>query len=186
MQKRLFTVDEYYKMGELGFFEEQRTELIEGEIIIEESITPPEAVGIRLVSDVLRKLFDSGYVNSTRLPLRLSNFSEPDPKVFITKGEIRDFAKAHPTTAEIIVEVAQNNLDYFQKRKASLYGKYSIQDYWILNLKNKRLEVYRCPITDEMADYSFAYADISIFTKSDEISPLAKPAAKIKVADLLP
>lgn len=52
MKKRLFTVDEYYKMGELGFFEEQRTELIEGEIIIKDSLTPPEAVGIRLVGDV--------------------------------------------------------------------------------------------------------------------------------------
>ncbi len=185
-QKRLFTVDEYYKMGEIGFFDEQRTELIEGEIVVESSLTPFEAVGIRLVYDELQKVFTKDYAYSTRLPLRLSIFSEPDPCFYVTKGEIRDFNKAHPTTAEIIAEVSEINLDYFQNRKLSLYAKFLIQDYWVLNLKNRTLEVYRAPIADENAYYGFAFAEKLTFKEFDEVSPLAKPDVKIKVADLLP
>lgn len=117
--------------------------------------------------------------------MRLSIFSEPDPTNFVTKGEIRDFTNAHPAEAEIIVEVSQTNLDYFQNQKMSLYAKHHISDYWILNLRNRTLEVYRSPIEDD-AYYGFSFSEKLTFKESDEVSPFAKPDSKIKVADLLP
>ena len=66
----------------------------------------------------------------------------------------------------------------------NLYAENEIQEYWILNVKNRSLEVYRRPIRDE--GLGFIYTEIQIFTEKDSVSPLAAPAAKIKVADLLP
>jgi len=65
-----------------------------------------------------------------------------------------------------------------------LYAEKKISDYWVLNLKNRCLEIYRQPIKDKKL--GFVYTEIKILTEKDTVSPLAAPAAKIKVADLLP
>ena len=70
--------------------------------------------------------------------------------------------------------------------KASLYAKFGIEDYWILNLKNRTLEVYRQPIADENSFYGFNYGEKLTFDESGEVSPLVKTDASVKIADLLP
>ena len=77
-------------------------------------------------------------------------------------------------------------LRYDRTRKASLYAKNKIQDYWIVNVKDKRLEVYRRPIKDKSAFCGFSYAEIQILTEEDSVSPLAAANTKIKIADILP
>lgn len=186
MKIKKCSVEEYYQLAERGTFDNVRVELIEGEIVSKLSLTPPEATTISLTIDALRKTFGKNFVYNIRLPLSLGKLSEPEPEIYVRKGKIRDFINSHPKTAEIIVEVSEQTLDYFRNRKASLYAKNKIQDYWILNVKDKRLEVYRCPIKDKSAFYEFNYAETLIFTGKDSVSPLAAPEAKIEVADLLP
>lgn len=181
-----WTQEKYYQMADLGFFQGKRVELIEGEIIEMSPMNKPHATAIRKLLSILNKVFPNGYLVDSQLPMSFSKISEPEPDIAIIKGEIADFADSHPKTAELIIEVSDTTLYYDRNQKASLYAKNKIQDYWILNLKNKRLEIYRRPIKDKTMYYGFGYAESFIFTENDEVSPLANPDAKIKVADLLP
>jgi Uma2 family endonuclease len=181
---RRWTRDEYYKMAELGFFYGKRVELIEGEIIEMSPMNKPHATAVRVVLDALRKIFVEGYVIDSQLPMSFSKRSEPEPDVAVIKGGIRDFEKSHPKTAELIVEVSDSTLRFDRTKKAALYAQNKIQDYWILNLKNRCLEVYRQAKKDKKLGY--IYTESRIFTETDKVSPLAAPDAKIKVADLLP
>jgi len=179
-----WTRDEYYKMAELGFFHGKRVELIEGEVIEMSPMKSLHATVIRLVLDIMRDVFGKGYVIDSQLPMSFSPASEPEPDVAIVRGSVKDYIDSHPKTAELIIEVSDTTLRYDQTKKAVLYAGNKIQEYWILNLKNRSLEVYRRPIRDKQL--GFIYTEIQILTGKDSISPLAAPEAKIKVADILP
>ncbi len=179
-----WTKDEYYKLAELGFFQEKRVELIDGEIIEMAPMKSPHATSVSLLNSELRKFFDKGFNVRSQLPLSFGKANEPEPDLAIVKGEIRDYAKSHPKKAELVVEVSDATLSYDRNRKASLYAENKIQDYWILNLNGRCLEVYRKPKKDKKI--GFIYSERTIFTEEDTVSPLADPKAKIKIADILP
>lgn len=181
-----WTKSQYHQLAELGLFEGKRTEFLEGEIIEMPTMNSPHATGLTLTDDALRKVFPEGFVIRNQMPLDFDGDFETVPDLAIVKGKTRDFFDSHPQTADLVVEVSDTTLSYDRNRKASLYAKFSIRDYWVLNLKNRKLEVYRTPIEDENAYYGFSFAEKLTFKESDEVSPLANPDAKIKVADLLP
>ena len=181
-----WTKDEYHYLAELGFFEGKRTEFLEGEIIEMPTMNTPQATGLTLTNEVLRKIFSTGFAIRNQMPLEFGSDFETVPDLVIVKGKVCDFLNAHPQTADLVVEVSDTTLRYNRTRKSSLYALNNLQDYWILNLKDKRLEICRRPIKDEAAYYGFSYAEINIFTEEDTVSPLTAPDAKIKVADLLP
>ncbi len=91
-------------------------------------------------------------------------------------GTIRD---AHPTTALLIVEVADSSLDFDRGRKLALYARNGIEDYWIVDVQNSRLEVYRQPLGD-------AYQQRQVLGAEDRIEPLHANGNAINVSDLLP
>ncbi len=180
----LWTREQYYQMAELGFFHGKRVELIEGEIIEMSPMKSLHATALSLLIEVLGLSFSEGFVIRSQLPMSFSRATEPEPDAAVVKGIIRDYTAAHPKTAELIIEVSDSTLRYDRTKKLSLYAKNKIQEYWILNVKNRSLEVYRRPIRDKKL--GFIYTEIKILTEKDSVSPLAAPAAKIKVADILP
>ncbi len=179
-----WTRREYYRMAELGFFEGKRVELIEGEIIEMAAMKTAHATGLGLVSQALSKVFSEDYIVRTQMPMSFGKANEPEPDAAVVKGIFRDYMISHPKNAELIVEVSDSTLRYDQRVKSGLYAQNKIQEYWILNLKNRCLEVYRQPKKDRNLGY--IYGEIKILTEADEVSPLAAPDAKIKIADLLP
>ncbi len=138
-QRIKWTQDEYYRMAELGFFEGKRVELIEGEIIEMAPMKSPHATSVSLVGEVLRESFGKKFYVRSQLPLSFSKINEPEPDVAVVKGKIRDFTDSHPKTAELVVEISDATLRYDRTGKMSLYAKNKIQDYWIVNVKDKRL-----------------------------------------------
>lgn len=199
-EKILWTRDAYYKMADLGLFNGKRVELLEGEIYVKYNHTEFESeetenmsamsgqhfAGVNLVSEVLREVFKKNYFVSVQCPINMGKTSEPEPDISVIAGKARDYKEEIPKTAALIIEVADSSLLYDRNKKVSLYAKNGIKDYWILNLKDRHLEVYRRPIGDENSSSGFTYSEILIFTEKDTVSPLALPKAKIKVADLLP
>lgn len=179
-----WTCDQYYKMAELGFFRGKRVELIKGEIVVMSPMKSAHATAVRLMLEVLREIFTKGFIVDSQLPMSFAKTDEPEPDVAVVKGKARDYSEAHPKTAELIIEVSETTLNYDRTTKASLYAENKIADYWILNLKSRCLEIYRCPIRDKKL--GFVYSEIKILTENDTASTLAKPDARIKVADLLP
>lgn len=178
-----WTVDEYYKMYEQGLFQGKRVELIKGEIFEMSPMLSPHATSIRLVFELLREVFQKEFEIRMQLPVRFSKIDEPEPDVSVVEGSIRDFTEAHPTTAKLLVEVAFTSLRFDRTRKLKLYAENRIEEYWIVNLKQRQLEVFRKPVSDsEASDYS----EKLVFTENEAVSPLLRPKAKLNVADMLP
>ena len=149
-------------------------------------IGPERATSVTAADDVLRDVFGKGWVVRVQSPLALGEQSDPQPDIAVVAGSRRDYRKAHPTTAVLIVEVADTTVDYDGKVKASLYAKADIPDYWLLNIGAHRLEVYRDPQPDPTKPYGFGYATALNLKAGESIAPLAKPGAKSLVNDLLP
>ncbi len=181
-----WTREEYYKLGEQGFFKGSRVELIEGEVFEMSPIYSPHTAALMLAAEVLRALFGEGWSVREQQPLSLGVNSDPQPDIAVVAGAIRDYKDAHPTTAALVIEIADSTVSYDRNRKGSLYAKAGIADYWITNLKKRQLEVRRQPKVDASTKYGFSYASVQVFKEGDLVSPLAKPDAMIPVTDLLP
>ena len=186
VQRRKFSKDEYYRMAEMGFFNGQRVELIDGEVILMSPQEAGHATAVELVARILEKAFGEGYHVRDQKPLDLGEGHEPEPDAAVVIGSPRDYAQAHPKTAVLVVEVALSSVDYDRVVKGSLYAKSGIPEYWLLNLRERRLEVFREPVPMPEQIFGFGYKSMRIYLPDETVSPLAKPDAKIKVADMLP
>jgi len=185
-KSRLWTQDELHQMAELGFFDGQRAELIEGEIVV---LSPQKASHYSATdqaADLLRQHFGKGFHVRMQGPLDLGPHSEPEPDVAVVQGNRASYKTRHPKTAVLIVEVSDTTLKNDRSRKASLYARAGIADYWIINLVDRQLEVYRQPQPDAAQTYGHGYGDVTILTVGQTVSPLAAPSVSLDVGDLLP
>ena len=171
-------------MGEMGWFNGQRVELIEGRIVEMPPQKEDHYATILRVQDALRNVFPAGHVVRPQGPLAFGTRSEPEPDIAVVKGEVRDFVD-HPTTAVLVVEVSGTTLR-FDRRKGGLYARANVPEYWIINLGDREIEVRREPMADDTKPFGHAYRTTVTFKGGDLISPLAVPAANIAVSDLLP
>jgi Uma2 family endonuclease len=142
-----WTREELFKMWAMGILEGQRVELIDGEVIEMNPLSSAHATAVTLASYSLREIFGKGWVVRIQNPLSLGIHSEPHPDIAVVTGQVRDFKDEHPTTAKLIVEIADSSLAYDRSRKAALYAEKQIPEYWIVNLQDRLLEVYRHPVT---------------------------------------
>ncbi len=180
----LWTKEQYHRMSEMGWFDDIRVELIEGEIIEMPAIGSRHFTSVGLTTRILNRVFTNGYCVMPQNGFNAGPKSEPQPDVAVYAGDIRDFTDALPTTALLVVEVADSTLRSDRDKKARLYAARGIQEYWIVNLRGNVLEVYRRPAT--LPDLPVAYQSLLTLTAADSIAPLAAPQSNIKVADLLP
>src|SRR5579885_182049 len=182
---RRLTRAEFYRMADLGFFRNRRVELINGAIVEMPVMKNPHAVAIALTEDALRKAFGPGFWVRTQMPVALGKWSEPEPDVAVVPGSPRDYSD-HPTTALLVAEISDTTLSYDRNRKARLYARAGIPEYWIVNLVQNQLEVRRDPQPDPANPRRFRYTQTIILKAGDTIAPLAAPQALVAVADLLP
>ena len=173
-------------MAELGLFKGQRVELVLGQII---EMSPPgsrHATVVLLVQEAVRRAFGPGYVVRGQLPFFVDPSCEPEPDIAVVAGNIRDSLEGHPSSAVLLVEVAESSLMYDRTTKASIYANAQIAEYWIVNLIEQTVEVYReaQPDTDAVAGY--AYAEVAVWRRGERITPLAASHTRITVSDLLP
>jgi len=181
---RRWTREEYYRLGELGLFHGQRVELIEGEIMVLSPQNWPHTSGVDRAGEALRRALGAGFWLRMQFPLNLGT-SDPEPDVSVVVGRREDYSD-HPTTAVLIVEVSDTTLAYDRTRKASLYARAGIADYWIVNLTDNQVEVYRDPRPDASQPYGHGYASVTTLVPPAVVNPLAAPQVSLAVADLLP
>jgi hypothetical protein len=177
-----FSREQYYRMGELGFFDGRRVELVRGEIVVMSPINEPHVSGVSLTTDALKVAFGPGHYVRVQALLNLGTI-DPEPDVAVVPGGPRDYAMP-PTTALLVVEVADTSLHYDTTTKAEEYATAGIADYWVLDLTGRRLLGFRDPAP--IAAGGAAYRTHLTLGPADSVSPLAAPAATIAVADLLP
>jgi len=141
----------------------------------------------RLVTRALRDVFEEDlWIVDTQLPVALDEESEPEPDVTVTAGNPRDFLPSHPAHPVLVVEVAEASLALDREEKGSLYARARVPEYWILNLRDRVLEVYREPSRDASAPYGWAYGSRQSLAAGEHVAPDAAPSARIAVSDLLP
>jgi Uma2 family endonuclease len=174
-------------LSEAGFFQDRRVQLLDGEIIEMPAQANLHAAARTLTKDALSQAFGAGFWVRELAPLDLSPYTVPDPDHAVVPGKPRDYlSRSTPTTALLVVEVSESTLGFDRNRKGSAYAQADIADYWIVNLVQRQLEVYRNPVADPSHPFGFRYADRLILDPGDSIAPLAAPQANVAVADLLP
>lgn len=151
--------------------------LIHGVILEEGPMNPPPAITLELVEEALRAAFGAGWRFRSQSPLILGQDIDPEPDLVVIAGTPRGNS-AHPTTADLLIEVADSSLDFDTNEKRLLYARAGVRDYWVVDINSRQLLVYRNPDAGD-------YAAPSILGPADSITPLAKPTATVRVADLL-
>jgi hypothetical protein len=184
---RRFTRAEYDRLIEVGLFQPgERIELLGGELIVAEPQGAPHYTAIRRTAKVLEAAFGRGWEVRTEGPLALDDDSEPEPDVAVVPGKAEDYSRSHPSRPVLTVEISESMLLGDRQRKGSLYARAQLAEYWVLNLIDRVLEVYREPARDAAAPYGWRYARAQVLDASARVTPLAAPAASIGVAQLLP
>jgi len=178
---------EYDRLADLGAFEDgDPVELIGGQLIVAEPKCSEHAAGVEMAGDALRAALPAGWIVRGQNPLALDNESAPEPDIAVVRGSLADYRHAHPTRPALIIEVAESSLRFDRIEKGSLYARAGIVDYWIVNLVDRVLEVYRDPGADVTAPYGWRYMSVERVTPPGSVVPIGVPATPIPVAALLP
>ncbi len=147
--------------------------------------SPAHSTSIGLADYVLKQVFAIGFWVRVQLGIDLALDTDPIPDIAVVTGSPRDYVQ-HPRTAVLIVEVSETSLAYDTGDKASLYAAAQIADYWVIDVVNRQLRVFRDPKPDPSQPYGFGFAQVTDHPPTAKVSPLAAPQASITVADLLP
>jgi Uma2 family endonuclease len=176
-----FTVQQYEKMGAVGILNENdRVELIRGEIVAKLTIGSPHIACVNRLNRLLVRAVADRAIVSIQNPIRLAD-SEPEPDVVLLAPRADDYSadKAGPADIFLVVEVADTSLDFDREVKGPLYAENGIVEYWIANLDDRCLEVYRQPRADG------THADVRTLRPGDTADVAAHPGLTVAVADIL-
>jgi Uma2 family endonuclease len=178
---------EYEQLVEKGIFAPgDRVELIDGLLIVAEPQSATHYTAIKLVERALARAFGEGWHTRSQAPIALDETSEPEPDVAVVRGDLRAYTAAHPDDPVLVVEVALTSLALDREHKASLYARAGRPEYWIVNLVDRVLEVYRDPVPSPSAPYGWDYGARETLGVGDNVRPLAASTARVVVGDLLP
>ncbi|PYN77846.1 MAG: hypothetical protein DMD96_22780 [Candidatus Rokuibacteriota bacterium] len=184
---RRWTRPEYERLIDRGVFrEDEQLELLDGLLVVSEPQGDSHAVAVDLVAAALRHAFGEGWLVRVHAPLALGRRSRPEPDVAVVRGSPRDYLGAAPTDPALVVEISQTSLALDRARKASIYARAGIADYWIVNLVDAVVEVRRDLVALDPARPRRVYQSVRAFGRGASLSPLASPGARIPITDLLP
>lgn len=183
---RRWTRAEYERLVDLGVFDGEPLELLGGQLIVTEPQGPYHASTVGRVGDALRAALPAGWTVRVQAPVALDDESEPEPDVVIVPGTHDNYVTAHPTRVALAVEVAHSSLAFDRLAKASCYARAGIADYWIVNVVDRLVEVYREPGPDPGAPRGWRYRSVETLAPPASVAPLAIPEMSIAVASLLP
>ncbi len=177
-RRHRITAEEYHRMGKAGIFsEDDRVELIEGEII---DMTPIGSGHANTVDELVR-LIAPRLLEDKRLrvqnPIALDNNNEPQPDIAVVKN--RSYRDAHPGPEDILllIEVADTSLTYDRTVKIPLYGRHGIAEVWLMDLPGKVVEIFRQPSPD-------GYLDVHRPGPSQRLQALLVPEAEVDLGEL--
>jgi Uma2 family endonuclease len=177
-----YTSASYFALVEQGVLRaDDRVELLEGVIVAMSPQNPRHASATTRVAAALRDALDKRAVIRVQLPLVVGTYSVPEPDVAVVSGQAADYDDAHPTTALLVVEVADSSVAEDRLTKAAIYAAANIPEFWIVNLRDDCVEVFRTPDAPARR-----YVETSVVHRGVHLEMVASEAAAIAVADLLP
>lgn len=182
-----FTIDEYNRLAELGFFDEDdRVELIRGEIIpMAAKGTLHSTFSRRLIRELSRLISNRGTLQSQD-PISINPDSEPEPDVAILRNKDDDYLSFHPTPQDVLllIEIADYSLRYDQEVKLQLYAEAGISNYWIFNLIENCLETYNETFRDLQG--KFGYRRKVIYLPNESLDLPCFPELVLDLSQIFP
>jgi Uma2 family endonuclease len=175
------SVERYLGLVEAGVLGEgDRVELLEGVIVAMAPQNPPHAAGVARVYEAVRAAVGGRAHLRSQLALVLQR-SVPEPDLALVPGSVDDYERAHPTTALLVVEVADSSLKQDRLSKAAIYAAAGIPEYWIVNLRDEVVEVMRDPDPAQAR-----YRAVCSAAGGERLELVALPGAGLDAAELLP
>jgi Uma2 family endonuclease len=168
---------EYDRLVQLGCFEDERIELLDGLLVATSPQGAPHMYVIQKLCKMLTLAIGERAIVRGQGPLAISDDSEPEPDVALVPNE--DYSHEHATWAFLVVEVAETSLRKDRLVKAAMYARAGIPEYWIVNLEERAVEVYRAP-------RGGAYASVTAHEPHETLAPEAFSDVKVPVAEVLP
>lgn len=179
--RRHFSVTEYYRMAAAGVFsEDDRVELIEGEIIEMNPIGSRHAACVGRLTKILERLAGDRAIVWVQNPVQINDYSEPLPDVALLKRRDDFYAQANPQSADVllIIEVADSSVDYDHNIKLPLYAQAGIAEMWLVNLPQESIEVYTQPLND-------AYLETRLIKRGESLAAKSIPNLTIDADAIL-
>lgn len=180
-----WTLDRYLDAAESGVLADEKVELINGEIVAMPAQKEPHALSVSRTTRELMALFAEPYFVKIQSTFRLSQYSAPEPDVMVLP-EVKDSGRSIHDTPILVVEVSETTLRYDRGAKASMYASRGIADYWVINLVEDQVEIYRKPVSDSAAPFGWKFSPAIIRKRGEVVDVLAAPGKVIEVNRMLP
>ena len=179
-----WTLDDYEQLIALGLLEGKHVELIQGDILTMAPMGEPHALTIMQLNYILLPHFnpEMGFHLRIQMPIALPALTcEPEPDIAIVALDTPTNEVGRPTGACLIIEVAESSLAYDCGRKGPLYAAGGIQEYWLVNLPDRCLEVYRQPVPDAASFSGWRYQERQVLRAGEQVAPLVAPEVGVIV-----
>jgi Uma2 family endonuclease len=177
-----WSVNEYFGfVHQGGIHPDERVELLDGLVVAMSPQDPRHAAAIMFAGRALERLLRDRATLRNQLPLILGDRSVPEPDLAIVPGGALDYVEAHPTTALLVVEVSDSSLPQDRLTKAAIYARGGVPEYWIVNLVDDRVDVFREPLPRRGR-----YRRICEANRGERLEVVAFPGESVAVDDLVP
>jgi Uma2 family endonuclease len=179
--RRQFTVDDYHRMRDAGIFsEDDRVELLDGEVILMSPIGPLHAAIVKRINTLLNQGLLTQHIVSVQDPVQLSDMSEPQPDLAIIQYRADYYAAAHPTPDDIalVIEVSDTSLEYDRENKLLRYAESLIGEVWIIDIENQQVEQYTNPANGQ-------YRMKQTWLHGQQVTSYRLPSVTLQVDDIL-
>ena len=181
VDRKRWTRDECRQLLEMGILEEARFELIHGDIVPKMTQHERHIYTCKQIQKALEAIFGTDYVRLAA-PIAIGEYEEPEPDAAVMQRPLVEYLRLGtppPEEVRLAVEVSDWTLRRDLGEKQTQYGGAGIPEYWVVNINARTLHVFRQPAQG-------GYAQETVLAPTDTVSPLAAPAAVVRVADLLP
>jgi Uma2 family endonuclease len=179
--KRLFTVTEYYQMAQAGIFsEDDHVELLEGEIIQMSPIGSRHAACVDRLTRLFSERVGRQAIVRVQNPVRLSDYSEPQPDIALLKPRVDFYSSEHPKPEDVLllVEVCETSADFDRRAKLPLYAQAGIPEVWLIDLAQEQIEVYRAPVAQ-------GYSKTQTLARGQPLRAQLVPLLELKVEEIV-
>ena len=177
-----WTVEEFHHLAQANILDpDKRTELIAGQILLMAAKGTPHVIALALLADLLKTQLGTQALVRTQDPVQLDDYSEPETDLATVRGGLPDYLEHHlqPTDILFIAEVADSTLKQDCEVKDKVYAQAGIPDYWVLDVKKRKLHIYREPTPR-------GYACHFVCSEPSEVALFAFPEITIQLSAILP
>jgi Uma2 family endonuclease len=182
-RRKVWTRAEVDALASSGLLDQQKLELVEGELIDKMGKLPPHANAVVLLHAWLIRVFGALFIYqeyTIDVAPEDNPTSAPEPDLIVLKRDIFHFTQAHPGPQDIrlLIEVADSTLRLDLRNKAALYARAGILEYWVLDIAGRRMFVHRQP-------HGAHYAAVVAYNCDESVAPLCAPESMLRVKDVL-